>query len=178
MIWGDDGKVNRLGEHGKVMRFAIIFGSALLFGLTGCASSGSSPEGVIEGLPMRSLAKGAMSGIRQAQRSVIRSPAAWRQFWDRHVLDRSPKPPPPAVDFEREMVLTVNMGMRRSGGYSVEIVEVSRKSGRIRVQVEETVPKPGSMVIMALTAPFHYVAVPRHDVPVTFVPEPNRPESP
>jgi hypothetical protein len=67
------------------------------------------------------------------------------------------------------MVIAVTMGRRSTGGYSIEITRVERVGNRLRVEVTRTAPPRGAMTIQALTAPFHFVAVPASDLPVRFV---------
>jgi hypothetical protein len=67
------------------------------------------------------------------------------------------------------MVIAVTMGTRPTGGHKVEITRVEETSGRLEVSVKQTSPPKGAMTIQMLTAPFHFVAVPRSERKVEFV---------
>src|SRR5688500_5722691 len=64
------------------------------------------------------------NGVTTARRSVIQDVATWSALWAQIVSTHSPKPPVPAVDFSREMVLFAAMGTRNSGGFVMSIDSV------------------------------------------------------
>ncbi len=120
-------------------------------------------------LPIRSLARGGFSGIREPEREVIADKKAWEQIWSRHNKSRKPTAALPEVDFEKEMVIAVTMGTKRTGGYAVEIVEVRPADKKLMIAVQQTSPQPRAMTIQALTTPFHFVAVPKSGLKPEFV---------
>jgi hypothetical protein len=61
------------------------------------------------------------------------------------------------------------MGTKRTGGYTIKIVRVEPTGKSLKVFVKQSSPPPGSLSIQALTAPFHFVAVPRSDLKPEFV---------
>jgi hypothetical protein len=127
---------------------------------------------------LRSLARGAMSGIGESSREVIRDAAALKQWWTRHA-GREAGVKMPEVDFTREMVVAVTLGTRRTGGYTIEVQRTVTEADRLKVMVRKSAPAPGSMTIQVLTAPFHVVAIPRSDLKVEFVEEgPPDPKTP
>jgi PrcB C-terminal len=66
------------------------------------------------------------------------------------------------------MVVAVFLGIRPTGGYGVEITAARREGGTLVVEYVERRPRPDALLTQALTAPFHIVALPRHDGAVTF----------
>jgi hypothetical protein len=121
------------------------------------------------GLPMRTLAKGAFSGIQESRQEVIRDEAAWQRFWAQHSTSSRTGGPVPPVDFTKEMVIAVTLGRRTTGGYSIQLTNVEPQQDTLRIMVRRTAPPPGAMAIQALTAPFHFVAVPKSDLKPEFV---------
>jgi hypothetical protein len=132
--------------------------------LAGCAVSNRRAN-----LPLRDIAKGGFSGIQEERRTIIQDEAAWRKFWAEHARGEIPESQPPAVDFENEMVVAATMGQRPTGGYEIEIVEVREEAGELVVRVMQQTPPEDAMLIQALTAPFHFVAVPKNPLPGRFV---------
>jgi len=59
-----------------------------------------------------------------------------------------------AIDFEKEAVIVLNMGLKNTGGYAISVEEVVKKDNTTYVKVRETLPEPGSPVTMVLTNPF------------------------
>src|SRR5690349_2251334 len=151
-----------------------VIGSLLigvfLTGLSNCMNADDT-----QSLPVRSLAKGAFSGVRDARQEVIRDAATWEKFWEQHSVSAGSAAKIPAVDFAKEMVIAVTMGMKRTGGYRIEIARVEPAGKSLKIFVKQTSPPPGALTIQALTAPFHFVAVPKSDLKPEFV-EANRVE--
>jgi len=128
-----------------------------------CAANGAQT------LPIRSLKKGAFSGVREAKQEVVKSADAWEKLWKQHTTSAGESEKIPAVDFSKEMVVVATMGTKRTGGYTIEIVGVEAKDKTLRISVKKTSPPPDAMTIQALTAPFHFVAVPKSDLKPEFV---------
>jgi len=116
--------------------------------------------------------KGARSGIKDRQFIAIRNEKEWESLWARHKSTFSPMPKIPSVDFDREMVVAVFSGEKRTGGYGIEIQEIeeNREKGEIAVFYVEKESPPRSIVIQTLTQPYHIVRLKKIDLPVTFVP--------
>src|SRR5438046_10289601 len=75
----------------------------------------------------------------------------------------------PAGEFSKEMVFVATMGTKRTGGYTIEIVDVEAKGKALKISVKKSSPPPDAMTIQALTAPFHFVAVPKSNLKPEFV---------
>jgi len=136
---------------------AVAVGLALVVGVA-CRSCKEAPAGP---LMLRSLTSSAQSGVQEQRVVVARDAAAWSQAWRDHGGLQLPAPEPPAVDFEREMVVAVFLGQRGSGGYGVTIEAIERTATGLLVKARESRPDPDTLVTMALTAPMHAVAVER-----------------
>ena len=122
-----------------------------------------------QSLSIRSLKKGAFSGIREAKQEVVKNADAWEKLWKQHSTAAGSSDKIPTVDFSKEMVVVATMGTKRTGGYTIEIVDVEAKDKTLRISVKKTSPPPDAMTIQALTAPFHFVAVPKSDLKTEFV---------
>jgi hypothetical protein len=135
--------------------------AALTLSLTACPATRP-----VEGpQPMLLLAQETYSAAKEPRREVLRDPTTWQSLWSELQLARRIAPP---FDFDRQMVLFVALGERRTGGYAIEVVRAEIVEGKLVVHVREIKPQPGALTTMALTAPFHAVAVPRHDLPVSW----------
>lgn len=114
---------------------------------------------------VRTIGKGPMSGIDAPRQVTIRTGANWSALWHEHAPGGQAMP---AVDFSKEMVLGVFLGSRPTSGYGVQIVRTVNASGTLIVQYVETGPAPGTVSAQVVTAPYHLVAVPKHDGEVRF----------
>lgn len=122
-----------------------------------------------EEVSFRTLAQGGSSGITQATNRVIKTQGDWEKLWQRHQGNVDPAAKVPVVDFDKEMVLAAALGQKRTGGFAIKIVRVESTATGLKVFLAQRTPGPGSLVIQALTAPFHFVAVPKKDGKAEFV---------
>lgn len=113
----------------------------------------------------RTISKGPMSGIDGPRQIAVRTLADWTALWRSHAPSGQPMP---AVDFSRETVIGVFAGTRPTSGYGVEIVRIADANGTLTVDYVETRPAPGAVTAQIVTAPYHLVAVPKHDGEVRF----------
>jgi hypothetical protein len=109
------------------------------------------------------------SGIDQPMTQVIRTQAEWETLW-RWITARGSQPHvPPAIDFDRDMLLAAAMGTRPSGGYSIEIDRVAEGETELIAHVVRTSPGSRCGVTAALTQPVDVVSVPISPKPVRWV---------
>lgn len=107
-------------------------------------------------LELRHLASGEHSGIREARETMLPDEEAWHAFWQTHASPQEPKPAPPEVRFEHEIVLAVVLDEKPSSGYQVVIHRVVLESGTLHVEYRWNGPQ-GQLTVM--TQPHHFVAV-------------------
>ena len=62
-------------------------------------------------------------------------------------------------DTDKANFIILNMGEKRSGGYSIGVESVVETTDKILVKVKETAPEPGSMVTQAITYPYAVVRI-------------------
>lgn len=131
--------------------------------MAGCAASGPPHK-----LTWRTLSRGLTSGIAEPRRIAIHDDAAYFRLWAEHAASAERLALPPAVDFEREMVLFVSMGTKPTGGYFIELVDLELRGNTLRVLVGERRPQPGVFQIQQITQPYHLVALPAVKARVDF----------
>ncbi|HWP58049.1 MAG TPA: protease complex subunit PrcB family protein [Candidatus Acidoferrales bacterium] len=153
---------------------AIVIALVLTVSLAACGFSPPSyaQQGTSE-MPFVTVDKGFASGIRGRKLIAIRTEKEWKDLWYEHTSISDPSLPVPPVDFHREMILVAFAGEKPSGGYRIEILEITEDSARreLRVRFVEFAPPPGAMVSAALTQPYHIVKLKRSGLPAIFVPQ-------
>ena len=107
----------------------------------------------------RSVGKGYRSGVRAPLQVVARSHDEWTALWRQHASGDSGSRPPPAIDFEKEVVVALFLGEKPTGGYDVQISRAEQTNDGLIIYYREKDPSPGGMVIQALTQPFHIVRI-------------------
>jgi hypothetical protein len=135
-----------------------------LIGTILVAACGAEPSGGVllsDGLApeIERLGPWHYTGIDDARRTVVSSEAAWRAVWRALYGRQTPAPEPPAVDFDRDIVVLVAMGNRGSGGFVIGVEDVTRAGDALHVAVLETAPGPTCVVTQALTQPVDAVIV-------------------
>ena len=72
-------------------------------------------------------------------------------------------PPTPAVDFNTEHVITIQMGQKPTGGYGIELAEpdATLNDGEALIRLRWIEPAPGAIVTQILTSPCLIVSLPK-----------------
>lgn len=115
---------------------------------------------------LSTIAKGDGSGVSTPRRIVVRDDRAWRALWAEHAGASGGAP---AVDFATQMIAAVFAGDRPTPGYGVEITAAGQDGDTLRIVVSESRPAPGLIAPQVIVTPFHIVALPRFEGPVSFV---------
>lgn len=104
----------------------------------------------------RILDKGTMSGYTEQTPMAILAlgPNRFAEGWNLVVGSRIPRPAAPQVDFRSRAVAFFFWGLKPTGGYSLDVVGVSRVGETARVVLNLTAPRPGAIVTQALTSPY------------------------
>jgi hypothetical protein len=66
----------------------------------------------------------------------------------------------PSVDFSKRQLLFVSTGPRSSTGYSIEVLGVQERGGKITVRVREASPGLGDRVEARVTYPYRLLSLP------------------
>jgi hypothetical protein len=118
-------------------------------------------------LPFETLLQRSFPGQSgPAVREVVRDQAAWRAAWTTLREGSDLPAEPPAVDFDRQMVILAAMEMQ-SCVSRVTIRSVTRTAGALAVDVLEAPPAPNCVCITS-ERPIHVIRLERVDLPETF----------
>ncbi len=165
VIW-----ISRRGGHGAVV--AALLAAALS---SGCSEPAPAPatapveEVGDEVAILRRLPPEGSGGITEPTRTVVRDAATLDALWRRASSHRAPVPPPPTVDFAKEMVAFVSLGTRPSAGHGIEIVGARDDGGKTVLLILEHKPAQGAMSAAVVTHPWHMVILPRRTGEVEWV---------
>jgi hypothetical protein len=139
--------------------------------MLGQISCGSNPAEVTP-LPFEDLTEAEYFTVPHPATVAIKDDAAWNQLWEDYWTrqDSLGKTPPPAVDFEQDMVIAVFWGCSYSyyGCYSwADAIErIITRSGRIEVHVG---PLPDLGGCDMNVCPLQVVKMRKSDLPVVFI---------
>ncbi|MFN3649898.1 MAG: protease complex subunit PrcB family protein [Armatimonadota bacterium] len=141
---------------------------AAAIGLGLCLAAGALAA---ETSGVRTLRRGSQSAVEKPLRESAATREQYVKLWNRQFRrgpNTEPPPAPPAVDFSREMVLAAFAGQKNTAGYTIEITGAREEKGKLVVTVVETTPPPGAIAAQILTYPYHYVAVKKSALPITW----------
>jgi len=114
-------------------------------------------------LPVRTIDRGFQSGIEAPRQVAVTSADAFAVLWREHSMK-----PAPAVDFSREAVVAVFLGVRQTAGFSVDIVSVTSGPTGTLVTYRERTPSSNAVTAQVLTFPYVVAAVQDLTPPVRF----------
>ena len=77
-------------------------------------------------------------------------------------------PPLPEVDFSKEMIVVVGMGLRPSPGFVIMIDGACEVDGQVELFVSKVEDGPCGVEPGVVTAPADIVRIPRSDLPIVF----------
>lgn len=120
-------------------------------------------------ITFETISKGYYSGHVARKDYVIVEGTEWRKLWNVVYANTSEPPALPSVDFNTEMVIAVFQGGKGSSGYAIEVTSILEKPSSLEVAVKEYSPGKESIVLPALTAPFHIIKVKLIDKKVIFL---------
>jgi len=108
------------------------------------------------------LSEGTMSAYRNATPYAFLATSEesfYKYVWPLASGNRLPRPAPPEVDFNSQSVAAFFWGLKRSGGYAIEVIDASLSGDLLEVRLNLKRPAPGSIVTQALTSPYVLIAV-------------------
>jgi hypothetical protein len=143
------------------MHTATAF-SILALTLTGaCRSTPESSQ-----IAFEHALRGQLGFSLEAKNAVVKSAEEWRALCNTNSAGLAA--PAASIDWSKQMLITVSLGSRPSGGYSVEIDRVTQQGSLWIVHAHESRPAEGSMQTQMITSPFDCVSTPRFEGRIVF----------
>ena len=103
---------------------------------------------------------------------MVANEAQLLELWNRAHSAQLTVPTAPRVDFQRETVVALFVGRKSTGGYSVDVRQVSEENGELYIDVAFSSPAPGAITTQALTSPWVMVRVLRGGYQVAWLRDP------
>jgi hypothetical protein len=146
------------GHYGTITFMRRLLPLLLLFACNGASSSPTGVDGVV---PFVTVHREQSTGVKGKHAEIISRADVWQRTWDEIVSNRSPKPPLPAVDFEKNILIFAAMGETADACRSLVIDSVERRNGELLVSIKETRPPASCSCPPVTVQPVHVVSVPR-----------------
>ena len=101
-------------------------------------------------------------------RLIIKNHDEFNDFWKGLASPSSFLPPLPEVDFSKEIIVVVGMGLRPSPGFIIMIDGACEVDGQVELFVSKVEDGPCGVVPGVVTSPADVVRIPRSDLPIVF----------
>lgn len=110
----------------------------------------------------RRLAAGGNSGYsgQSPQVQLDRTADRFTSTWNLINSIMTPQPAQPSLNFGSETVVTIFLGQKPTGGYSLTLAGIKATRDALTVSVKVGAPRPGLIVTQSLTSPYLSLAVP------------------
>ena len=138
----------------------------LYCGLCACIPTPAVDSAEDKRIPVRILYEDALCSGNRPTPSVIlvANPDQLKRIFIEskgRVLGQSP--PTPAVDFDAEHVVDIQMGQKPTGGYGIELAEPHAilNEGEALIRLRWIEPAPGTIVTQILTSPCLIISLPK-----------------
>ena len=93
----------------------------------------------------------------------IYSQNEWQNFWGQHTSGTFPSPELPEINFQEHIVIVAIDEIRMSGGYTLEIKEISvdttLENRPLTITLQSKHPGSASVTTCALTRPYHIIKI-------------------
>ncbi len=155
----------------------ILFPSLLLFlflGVNSCKSvhqerdkkDATTTNEVAKSIAFSKLLSGNHANENEAKQILVQNKETLERIYNQINLTQFPGAKIPEIDFEKESILVLYMGVKSTGGYRIFIDNVVASSTEIRVFYKETAPK--GMATSVLTQPFYIASIAKTNLPIHF----------
>ena len=108
------------------------------------------------------------SSYKTAQEIKINSVDELNVVWVELFNKYDRKPPIPAFDFEKQMLIAVTAGEKTNGGSTIKVGSVVETSKSVIITIEEGKPGEGCMTTSVMSYPFELIELEKVDKEVVF----------
>jgi hypothetical protein len=115
------------------------------------------------------LAEGDNATVNSADFAVATSDTALISLWNVAYGNQLAQPPLPEVDFRRESVVAIFIGQRPTGGYEIDLEEVTIEDGEVYVSLRENEPAEDAITTQVLTSPWVMFSVTRPNLEIAWI---------
>jgi hypothetical protein len=157
------------------MRILHYFSILLLMLIIGCsdqsetatteqAATPKAPEP--ESYDFAVITEGNTSGIQESVTSIYKldTSESLQHFWQTHYQNTDPKPPMPAIDFDKSMIIAIVDTDQPSSGYQLTIERLQAVDDRLYIFAERTQPGPGCVSLGMISQPYVIIQTPKLDL--------------
>ncbi len=146
------------------MRFIFIFISILFFACSSSQVTVSEKQ-----LTYKSVYVSQDSGFEAHQTKTITNQNEFEEIWTQAMSRFHDKPEIPTIDFEKNQVLLIALGVKNNGGYKFQIDRIIENKNSIVVYYFENKPGANCVTTQAIVFPFELIEIPKNSKKTEFI---------
>lgn len=158
---------SKINTHGIIMFSIVILLSSLSYSCSGNkqtteeGNSETTIEQKEDSIEFKKLENNSQSGIKEKSFVPVSNKSAWDSLYSEIYSYRLNMPDVPEINFKEEMIIGVFMGEQNSGGYEIEVMEITQTSDHIKVYVKDKIPGKTCNTTDVLTQPYTLIIIPK-----------------
>jgi hypothetical protein len=146
-----------------MIRIATIILSIIFISCTATKTQESSSV-----VSFRTLDRNNYSGIQEPKQDVYTNKADFEKAWNLAWSNFEEPVTLPTIDFTKETVALVALGMKNNGGYQLKIDQITQDQNNLTIDYTETTPNPKCSYTMAIVFPYEFVVFAKTSKKVVF----------
>lgn len=119
-------------------------------------------------ITFKTIDKNTNGGFQELTQEIYTNQTAFEKAWKLAWSNFSDPTPIPIVDFNKNVVVLVALGMRNNGGYQLKINSVSEEPNQIIVDYTETTPNPKCTYSQSIVFPYEFISFEKSSKKIEF----------
>lgn len=132
------------------------------------ACSATKTQVTNQNIDFKSVAKNTNGGIQELTQTFYTNQAAFEKAWKLAWSNFSDPTPTPQIDFKKNTIVLVALGMRNNGGYQLKINSVREEASQIIVDYTEITPNPKCNTTQAIIFPYEFISFAKSSKKIIF----------
>lgn len=116
----------------------------------------------------RTLDKNNNSGLQEPKQEIYTSKADFEKAWNLAWSNFEEPVTLPTIDFTKETVALVALGMKNNGGYQLKIDQITQDQNNLTIDYTETTPNSKCSYTMAIVFPYEFIVFAKTNKKVVF----------
>lgn len=116
----------------------------------------------------RTLDKNTNSGIQDSTQEVYTNKVAFEKAWNLAWSNYEEPVALPTIDFTKETVALVALGMKNNDGYQLKIDQITQDQNNLTIDYTETTPNPKCNYTMSIVFPYEFIVFAKTNKKVVF----------
>jgi len=123
------------------------------------------------------IARGSNAvGSEEPEYYIIKDQSSLLSVWNKFYGNQLSVPALPTVDFDKETIVAILMGQKSTGGYALELNNISLDNAELYLDLKQIVPDEGAITTQAFTNPWMLIKILRGGLDLAWLRDPDSKE--